>query len=1200
MAEPSVVERASVRRLDAPRSFAGLSAILGASVLVGWALGIDSLTRVLPGLATMKPNTALAFLMAGVALWSIRDGRPAGRWAVGLSLAVAAIGGLTLFEYASGVHLGIDQILAHEPPNGVGSLSAGRMHPATAFDFLALGLALALIAVDRGCRTAHGLVLLAALIAGSTLIGYLYGVRVFAGLAAYHQMALHTTLGMLFLSAGALLARPGRGLMVAITGDGPSGLMARGLLPVAVLAPVIINGLMLLAREAGLFDERYGTAVRVSLIIAIFVACIGRGAHVLNRIDLDRRRAEAERIETEERFRFLAEAMPQIVWISRPDGEVKYLNRRWFDYTGQDPRGAWDWRPVIHPDELARCLELWDRSALSGENYQGEFRFRRHDGAYRWHLARAEPMRDDRGRIVQWVGTSTDIDDQKRAGEQRYRSLVEATSAIVWSTSASGEVEGDLPAWTSFTGQPFERSKGRGWLEAIHPDDRGESARAWSEALASRRPCEMEHRLRRHDGEYRHMQVRAVPLFDRDGALLEWVGTSTDVDDQERAHEAMREAKEAAEAATRAKGEFLANMSHEIRTPMNGVLGMTELALETDLTTLQREYLEVVKSSADALLTIIDDILDFSKIDAGKLHLDLVPFRLRDTVTDTLRAVAMKAHEKGLELACRIGPEVPETVVGDPGRLRQVLLNLVGNAIKFTDRGEVVLTVEAGLAEDGPDDFRFGVADTGIGIPAGKRASIFNAFEQADGSTTRKYGGTGLGLTICSRLVGLMHGRIWVEENPGGGSLFRFTARLGRDVEARADRDAANPVVLDGLRVLIVDDNRTNRAILDEVLSQWGCRPLAVASGPDALDALDRAAGRGEPFPLVLLDRMMPGMDGCDLARRVQADPRHASTRMLMLTSGGSDDSGRFRELGIDAWLAKPIRQSDLLNAMLDLLRPDRDRDRDRPAPIQALPVEARRPLRVLLAEDHPINQKVATRMLEDRGHEVTVVDNGRLALEALESGAFDLVLMDVQMPEMGGFEALEGIRTGERSRGGHLPIVALTAHAMAGDRERCLEAGFDDYLAKPIHATALAEALARVMGDDQGAPTADGPKKPEVRRDFDREASLKALNGDDRLLDEILGLYLDDGPRLLAEVGEAVDRGDAGALKRLGHTLAGSAGHFAADGVVDAARRLEAIGKAGDLSGADQALRSFALEFDRFRQAATDALRPEHEALGA
>jgi two-component system sensor histidine kinase/response regulator len=1163
------------------------------SVLVGWGLGIEPLTRVFPGLIAMKPNAALAFVLSGLALWSIQEGRGVSRWAIGLSTAVASIGGLTLFEYGAGVNLGIDEILhLPGPPNQVAFFPV-RMHPTTAFDFLALGLASILLAADRHHRTAQGLALLAAAVAGSTLIGYLYGVRVFVGLAVYHQMALHTTIGMLVLSAGLLLARPRRGLMVAITADGPSGLMARRLLPVAILTPIVVNGLMILASEAGLFEGRYATAIRVTVLIAIFVACIWRIAGSLYRMDQERRRVDSERIEGERRSRFLADSMPQIVWTARPDGFLDYHNRRWYDFTGMTVEQVRQqgWGPVLHPDDLRRCEARWDLAVRTGEKYEIEYRFRRADGAFRWHLGRAEPMRDDCGRIVQWVGTGTDIHDQKTTGERRYRSLVEATAAIVWNTSPTGEFDSEQPAWASFTGQDFEQSRGWGRLGAMHPDDREKTTLAWSKAIADRSVYEVNHRLRRRDGEYRHMLARAVPLLDEDGAIREWIGVHTDIDDQERTHEAMRAAKVAAEAATRAKGEFLANMSHEIRTPMNGVLGMTELALATDLTPRQREYLGLVKQSADALLTVIDDILDFSKIEAGKLTLEPIPFPVRDLVTDTLRALALKAHDKGLELACLIAPDVPESVIGDPGRLRQVLMNLVGNAIKFTEGGEVVVTVEPDLADDAAGVLRFSVADSGIGIPPEKRGSIFAPFEQADGSTTRKYGGTGLGLTISARLIELMDGRIWVEENPGGGSVFRFTARLVGDPEGWAAPLAASPVLLDGLRVLIVDDNRTNRMILEDVLSQWGCRPLAVDSGPEALRALGRAADRGEPYPLVMLDMMMPGMDGCELARRVRADPRHAATRMLMLTSGGPDDSGRARELGIGGWLAKPVRQSELLVAMLNLIGLEGGPPPPaQPEPIPAPPAATGRRLRVLLAEDHPINQKVATRMLESQGHEVTIAANGRLALEDLaSSGPFDLILMDVQMPEMDGFEATAAIRSGERPGGVRMPVVALTAHAMTGDRERCLAAGFDDYLAKPIHAAALADVLARASGAGR-VGSAEPESPPEERTVFDLEAALVGVGGDEQLLGEILGMFLDEVPRLLADARLAVEADDAQALSRLAHTLVGAAGHLSVPRVTASALRLDAMGKSEDLADADDAIRDFGREFDLFRLAAGDS----------
>ena len=578
---------------------------------------------------------------------------------------------------------------------------------------------------------------------------------------------------------------------------------------------------------------------------------------------------------------------------------------------------------------------------------------------------------------------------------------------------------------------------------------------------------EMEERETWPDGRIGWVSTNKMVMRDRAGNVIGTFGISRDITARKLAEAEAHRAREAAESANRAKSEFLANMSHEIRTPMNGIIGMTELALGTNLTGEQREYLGMVKTSADALLIILNDILDFSKIEARKLSLDLVTFSIRDAVGDTLRALAVRAQQKGIELSSHVCGDVPDYVTGDPGRLRQVLVNLVGNALNFTSGGEVSVRV---CPEGGR--LRFEVSDTGIGITADKLATIFQPFEQADHSTTRRFGGTGLGLAIATQLVELMGGQMSVVSEPDRGSTFTFSAQLPV-AEAPPDVVPRPMGSLTGLRVLAVDDHATNRRLLEDVLAGWKMNATVVESAPLALAELRRAAEAGQPYPLLLLDAHMPDVDGFTLAWQVRQSPALAGTVFVMLTSAGQpEDLARCRELGISATLIKPIKQSDLLATLLDALTLIRH---VAPTPT---PVAFERPLRILLAEDNVVNQKLAMRLLEKRGHSVTIAATGLEALEALDRGAFDLVLMDVQMPDMDGLEATQIIRRREQGTDRRLPVIAMTARAMKGDRESCLDSGMDGYLAKPIQPRELFEALERV-GAGVTAERGEEPRTP-------------------------------------------------------------------------------------------------------------------------
>ncbi len=924
-------------------------------------------------------------------------------------------------------------------------------------------------------------------------------------------------------------------------------------------------------------------------------------------------RAQTELRENEERFRAIVENTQEWLWAQDLQGVTTFSNpaiESMLGYGVEEILGT-NISSFIHPEDYEEFMDLMPGFIAEKRGWTGlALRWRHKDGDYRYFESNATPILGPDGEVAGYRGADRDITERKEAEETLQKS--EASLAEAQRIARIGSWEWDIKAdgvtWSDEVFRIYGYEPGAfvptldRLAEIVHPDDRAAFREAVDTALHEGRPYDHTHRIVRPGGEERVVHRRARVIFDEEGDPVQIVGTVQDVTEREEYERELERARIAAEQANRAKGDFLANMSHEIRTPMNGVIGMTDLLIDTGLDHEQREFAEIVRRSGENLLAIINDILDFSKVEAGQMRIETLDFDLRLAVEDTASLLAERAQGKGLELANLIESGLPTALRGDPGRIRQVLTNLIGNAIKFTETGEVVLKVS--LAEDLPEVavVRFEVTDTGIGMTEEQLGRLFQSFTQADTSTTRRYGGTGLGLAISRQLVELMGGEIGVESEPGVGSTFFFTLPLARQA-VRAER-LMQVADLPGLKILVVDDNATNRRVLREQLSFRGMENDEAEDGPRALEMMGAAAGEGHPYDLVILDMQMPGMDGMQLARRAGADRVAEGTRLILLTSMGYRGEGdEARRSGIDAYLTKPVRQSDLYEVISTVMG---SRPEGEPGLVTRHTLRERRPrtsARMLLAEDNPVNQKVAVRMLEKLGYRVDVASDGLEALEALRRTEYAAVLMDVQMPNMDGYEATKEIR--EREGGARrTPIIAMTANAMQGDREKAIESGMDDYLPKPVRQEQLGEILARwavrdmVEGptpEDRGTGAPDGtpngtpsgaPDDQEPALDAGVLAGLRELQdeGDPDILAELAGIFLEDTPGRLAGIRASLEADDAPGVERDAHTLKGSAGNMGATRMSRLAAALQDAGSSGDLSRAPGRLALLEAEYGRVR----------------
>ncbi len=925
----------------------------------------------------------------------------------------------------------------------------------------------------------------------------------------------------------------------------------------------------------------------------------------------ERKQMEVALRESEAKFRQLAENIHEVFWMmSAPDAEILYISPAYEQIWGRSCESVYQeplsWLSAIEPEDRERAHSIFLRQ-VEGEPLESEYRIRTGKGEQKWIRDRAFPVRDDNGEIIRVVGIAEDItgrklaEDRLRESEERLKISLEGAGDATWDWNIATNEVVFSERWSEMLGYAKEEIKGdySEWENRVHPDDKPRVEASRKAYFAGDLPTySNEYRLRCKDGSWKWVLSRGMLAGrDAEGNPLRLAGTFTDISRIKKAEAELVRAKDMAEAANRAKGKFLANTSHEIRTPMNGVIGMTGLLLGTTLSPEQRRYAEVADASAKSLLELINDILDFSKIEAGKLKVSTLDFNLRALMDDFATIMSGRVGEKPLEFVCTMAPEVPALLRGDAGRLRQVLVNLAGNAIKFTHNGEVVVRANLIAETDEKAVVRFSVRDTGIGIPPQKQYLLFNSFTQVDSSTTREYGGTGLGLAISKQLVELMGGEIGVQSEEGKGSEFWFTVPLAKQAESQLPDFPA--VRVQGAKILVVSDNTASRESLTEQMQSWGAQVISAEDGATALVHLREAANAGDPVAVAVLDLKMATMDGETLGRVIVADDKLKATQLVLITAMGErGEAQRFKEIGFAAYLTKPIRQSDLFDCLAVILCGEQPQMKRTLITRHSLREARRGKVRILLVEDNPTNQEVANGILQRLGWQSDVVSNGKQAVQVLESRHYDLVLMDLQMPEMDGYEATRRIRDPQSAVLDHnIPIIAVTADAMVEDAAKCLAGGMNDYISKPIDPAVLAEVvekwLARKIHHAPGQVLAGSPARTTTPPDLvgavrilNREVFLQRMMGDEEFARSVAARFLEDLPELVTVLKQCVAQQDLASICKQAHKIKGSAANVGGEALKDVALEMEKAGKAGDLDGVVGRIPELELQTARLKEA--------------